>query len=228
MIYLLTVVGVAARLGRGPSVLASVLAVAAFDFFFVLPYYTFAVANKSYLWTFTVMLVVALTISTLTARLRRQAEASSARERRANALYLLSRDLAEAPFEGAWLHAAVRHTAEVFGARVIVLMPTVDGELEPRAGDAEAFGWNEGEARAARWVFDYGRPAGRTTETLPAAQGLYVPLPGPVGDVLGVLGLSWGGATPELAVDQLHLLETFANQLAIALRRPRRPTATSD
>jgi two-component system sensor histidine kinase KdpD len=38
MVYLLSVIVVATRHGRGPSLLASVLSVAAFDFFFVPPY----------------------------------------------------------------------------------------------------------------------------------------------------------------------------------------------
>ena len=49
--------------------LASVLGVAAFDYFFVRPYLTFAVSDTEYLLTFGVMLITALVISTLTARL---------------------------------------------------------------------------------------------------------------------------------------------------------------
>jgi two-component system sensor histidine kinase KdpD len=45
MVYLLGVVVVAARFGRGPSVLSSVLSVAAFDFFFVPPRFSFAVSD---------------------------------------------------------------------------------------------------------------------------------------------------------------------------------------
>ena len=65
---------VATRYGRGPSLLASVLSVAAFDFFFVPPFYTFAVTDTQYLVTFSVMLVVALVISGLAVRIRAQAE----------------------------------------------------------------------------------------------------------------------------------------------------------
>lgn len=74
MTYLLAIVVIAARYGRGPSVVAAVVSVAAFDFFFVPPYFTFVVADTQYLLTFLVMLVVGLVISGLTARIRRQAE----------------------------------------------------------------------------------------------------------------------------------------------------------
>ena len=57
MIYLLGVVAVSLWLGRGPSILAAVLSVAAFDFCFVPPRWTFAVGDTQYLLTFLVMLV---------------------------------------------------------------------------------------------------------------------------------------------------------------------------
>ena len=70
MVLLLGVVFVAARSGRGPSVAASVLGIVVFDFLFVPPYYTFTVAESSYFFTFAVMLVVALSMSRLTASIR--------------------------------------------------------------------------------------------------------------------------------------------------------------
>ena len=89
IVFLLAVALVAARFGLGPGILATVLGVLAFDFFFVPPYLTFAVADAQYVITFAVMLVVALIISTLAARLRRQIRTARARERRLEALYRL-------------------------------------------------------------------------------------------------------------------------------------------
>ncbi len=80
LVYLLGVVFVATSFGRWPSILASVLSVAAFDFFFVEPHLTFAVADTQFLLTFAVMLVVALFVSTLVDRLRSQEEAAHRRE----------------------------------------------------------------------------------------------------------------------------------------------------
>ena len=71
MVYLLAVVVVALRFSRGPAVATSVMSVAAFDYFFVPPQLTLAVADAQYLVTFAIMLVVALVISTLTTIVRR-------------------------------------------------------------------------------------------------------------------------------------------------------------
>ncbi len=59
-IYILTVVLIAVRLGRGPAALAAVMSVAAFDFFFVPPRFSFAVSDVQYILTFVIMLTVGL------------------------------------------------------------------------------------------------------------------------------------------------------------------------
>jgi two-component system, OmpR family, sensor histidine kinase KdpD len=74
MVYLLAVVIVALRFTRGPAIAASVVCVAAFDFFFVPPQGTFTVDDLQYLLTFAIMLTVALVISRLTQSVRRQAQ----------------------------------------------------------------------------------------------------------------------------------------------------------
>jgi len=70
MVLLLGVVMVSARWARGPALLASLISIAAFDFLFVPPYYTFDVHDGAYLLTFAVMLAVALTMTRLTGRAR--------------------------------------------------------------------------------------------------------------------------------------------------------------
>jgi two-component system sensor histidine kinase KdpD len=77
MVYLAGVALVAVRGGQGPAALAAGLGVAAFDFFFVPPHLTFAVADTQYVVTFAVMLAVGLLIGTLAVRVREQAEVAA-------------------------------------------------------------------------------------------------------------------------------------------------------
>ncbi len=217
MVYLLGTVLAAWRLGRAPSILVSVLSVAAFDFFFVTPYLTFAVSDTQYLVTFAVMLAVAVVISTLTTRVRAQAEASRQRERRTAALYSMTRDLVSQQGLDELLRAATRHIAEVFGSRVAVYLPGPDGQLVRRAGELAAGSGDANELGVARWVQEHGQMAGRGSATLPGARALYLPLLAARGTV-GVLGVETTAetlATPE----QLHLLETIAAQAALAIER---------
>ena len=76
MVFLLGVVIVAARLGRGPAVVAAIASVLLFDFFFVAPHLSFSVQDAQYVITFLIMLGIGLLISTLTARIRDQLQAS--------------------------------------------------------------------------------------------------------------------------------------------------------
>ena len=92
--YLVGMVAVAMRCSRRTSVATSLLSVAAFDFFCVPPYLTFRVTDYQYLITFSAMLIMALVISTPTARIRNHAAEVTAREARNETLYRLSRRLA--------------------------------------------------------------------------------------------------------------------------------------
>jgi two-component system sensor histidine kinase KdpD len=220
MVYLLGVLIVATRLGRGASLLASVLSVAAFDFFFVPPRFTFAVSDTQYLVTFAVMLLVALVISDLATRIRAQAEGARERERRTAALYAMSRDLGRAQSVGEIVDAAGRHVAEVFGTEVAFLLPGAGGTLTAQAGLATSFAPDASDRGVAQWVFEHRQAAGMGTTTLPGARGLYLPLAAARG-TLGVLGVRPADPHAFDAPDQLHQLETFANQTALALERAR-------
>lgn len=215
MVYMLGIAFAASRYGRGAAILASVLSVASFDFFFVLPYFTFAVADANYLFTFAVMLAVALLISTLALRLRQNAESAREGEHRAAALYALSRDLASTRGLDPLLAAAVRHTRGVFGAEAVALLPDDAGRLAIRGGGAEL---DANELAVAQWALEHGRPAGAGTGTLPGARGAYIPLRAPRA-VVGVLGVRWPTRPEALAPATLHFLETFANQTALAVER---------
>lgn len=227
MLYLLGVVSVATRFGRGPSILASVLSVAAFDFFWVPPFLTFAVADTQYLVTFAVMLLVALVISNLTAGGRLQAKIARHRERRTAALYAMSRELAGTRGEENLLKIAVRHISEVFASQVAVLVPDAAGRITyPKAASVTGslLGADLG---VAQWVYDHRQRAGLGADTLPGADALYLPLSG-AGDIFGVLAVLPADPRRVFLPEQLHLLETFTEQVALAIERARLATEAQD
>jgi two-component system sensor histidine kinase KdpD len=216
MVYLLAIVLVAARLGRWPSLLASLLSVAAFDWFFVPPYDTFAVSDLRHLGTFGVMLLVGMLISGLTDRIRQQARLARAREQRTQALYRLSEELARTGGSSDLVASAIHNIAEQFHGRSTVLLPDASGRLAP-AG-SEGFPLNPQELGVAHWVLEHGEAAGLGTRTLPGASATYLPLKG-AGEVIGVMGLLPEGAPRWVEPDSLRLLEAFANQTALAIER---------
>jgi two-component system sensor histidine kinase KdpD len=218
MVFLLGVAVVAARYGRGPTILASFLSIALFDFCFVPPRLTFAVSDVRYLLTFGVMLGIALVISGLTLRIRAQAEMARLRERSTAALYAMSRELAATRSQAELIATTTRHLAACFGAQVVMLLGGPAGCVAVPAGVPPGFPMDDKEHSVAQWVFDHGRAAGLGTDTLPAAQAQYLPLVAASGTV-GVLGVRPFDPASFQAPGVQGLLQAFAGQSALALER---------
>jgi two-component system, OmpR family, sensor histidine kinase KdpD len=223
MVMLFGVVIVAMRLGYGPSLVAAVLAVLAFDFFFIPPYLSFAVSDLRHIATFAVMFFVAVMVSHLTKRIREQADSARERERRTASLYAISRELSVAQSREVLLASTARHLREVFAARVAVLLPdaptgTAYGTLSIIYADPDTFAAGDKDLGVAEWVWQNQRPAGAGTDTLPASRPLVVPLRGSHGRV-GVLGLFAGEGAQLGDPDERTLIETFAGLIGSALER---------
>jgi len=220
MVYLLGVLITAARYGRGPSILAAVLGVAAFDFFFVLPYLTFSVSDTQYLLTFAVMLVVGLTISNLTAGMRQQARVASHREERMTALYGMTRELATAHAEEAILHIGVKHIAETFASQVVFLLPDAAGSIRHPARQSIHGSLHGADLGVAQWVYDHAQLAGLGTDTLAGAEAHYMPLVAGR-EALGAVAILPANSRRLFVPEQHRLLEVFVNQIGLALERVR-------
>jgi two-component system sensor histidine kinase KdpD len=211
MLFLLAVFLVALHLGRRPALLAAFVAVAVFDFFFVQPHFSFAVADAQYLVTFAVMLAVALITGQLAARLGQQAEAALAREAHTRALYELARELAGAVSVAQVAETTTRFLEKELRATSSLLLPDADDKLQAVA---------EGHAVSRdftlpRRAYQRGEPvevlgfSGRGVITL------FLPLLTPM-RARGVLEIT-------LEADRLHqertLLDAVASLAAIAVER---------
>ena len=215
MLFLLAVVGVAVKFGRGPAVLAAFLNVAAFDYFFVAPVLSFAVSDAQYVLTFAVMLLVGLVIGQLTAGLRYQARIATHREARSRALFEVARDLSSVLLTEQCVEIAERAIAREFHAKAHVFLLDLDDRLQmPRLAAAEP----TLDIGTAQWALDHSEPAGLGTDTLPGSAWLYLPLKAPM-RTRGVLALQPEEPRLLLVPEQRHQLETFAVLSAIALER---------
>ena len=214
MLFLLVVLLVAYKLGRGPSVLATCLSVGCFDFFYVEPRFTFAIADLQYLITFAVMLSVGLITGQLTAGLRFQARVAAQRERRARALYEFARELSGAP----QVEQVVETTRDVisrsFDGDASVLLPDADGRLQAPSAQAGMVA----DLGVAQWAFDHAAAAGMDTDTLPASACLYLPMVAPM-RCRGVLAIAPRQRRWLSVPEQRRQLDTFAALAAIALER---------
>ena len=215
-IFILTVVLVAVRFGRGAAAIAAVLSVCSFDFFFVPPRFSFAVSDVQYLLTFGIMLAVGLITGQLTAGLRFQARVASHREERAGSLYEIARDLSGAVQTDQVVRISDESIERTFRASAALLLPDAAGKLTAASsrGDLSL----TVDIGIAQWAFDKGQPAGFGTDTLPGSEVLYVPLRAPV-QARGVLAVKAQNRRLLRIPEQRQLLDTFAALIAIALER---------
>ena len=191
MLFLLAVVGVALKLGRGPAVLASFMSVGLFDFFFIEPKLSFAVSDVQYLLTFGVMLAVGLVIGQLTAGLRYQAQVSTEREARARALFELTSDLAGALQTEAVLQVGEATLAEEVRGEAFLYTLDLQDQLQPSPRQSTLPPAEQPDLGTARWALDHGQAAGLSTDTLAGSPWFYLPLAAPM-RTRGVLALKPG------------------------------------
>jgi two-component system sensor histidine kinase KdpD len=217
MLYLLgTTVG-ALRLGRGPSVLLAIFNMLAFDYFFVPPVFSFDVEDTQYLFTLSVMLIVALVIANLMVSIRRHREIADTREQRTAVLYAMSRELAVATDAQAMAAAAVRHISAVFHSTAVVLIADAGGSLSPMSRGESV----DEAAQAPLPVVDleFAQDVVARGERC-IKDAIYLPLRGSR-RVNGVIVVHPQPPTRALPTEQLHLLDAFAAQLALSLQRAR-------
>jgi two-component system, OmpR family, sensor histidine kinase KdpD len=215
-IYILTVVLIAVRFGRGAAAFAAVLSVCFFDFFFVPPRYSFAISDVQYLLTFGIMLAVGLITGQLTAGLRFQARVAAHREERAGSLYEIARDLSGAVQIEQVVRISDESIERTFRATAALLLPNAAGQLSETASRADAA--LNIDIGIAQWAFDKGQPAGFGTDTLPGSEVLYIPLRAPT-HARGVLAVKAHNRRLLRIPEQRQLLDTFAALIAIALER---------
>ena len=215
MLFLMGTVLVALKLGRGPAALAAVVNVLMFDYFFVSPRFSFAVSDVQYLLTFAVMLAVGLLTGQLTAGLRFQAHLSSNRERRAQSLFELTRDLSAVLSTAQVIELGEGAVTRHFEGEALVLPIDERDQLVAPTPDALAVGF---DASVADWTFRNQQPAGLATSTLSAQPWHYLPLRGST-RLRGVLALRPAQPRWLLIPEQVQQLDILARQIAIALER---------
>lgn len=220
MLFLLTVVLVAIRLGRGPAIAATLVGFCALVL--AAPRRQYDVSEFKYTVALAVMLAVGWITARLTSDLREQAQAAIGREARTRALYEFARALSVALQTEQVFEITRRFLARSFDARAAILLPDDAGRLRwPEPGceaDERAPVLSVLDMAAAQWTFDHAAPAGAGTSTLPSNPYLYLPLLAPMRS-RGVLAVRVPDVAALLVPERRELLDAFAALAAIALER---------
>ena len=217
LVFLTAVVGVAARYGLWPSLLASVAASLCYNFFFLPPVYTFTITDPTNVAAFFFFMLIALLVSNVAARVRSQADTAIGRVRTTESLYAFSRKLAGTATLDDVLWATAYQIALMLKVRVVLLLPE-DGVLTVKSGYPPEDQLDQADLAAAHWAWDNDRPAGRGSDTLPGAKRLFLPMRTGRG-AIGVIGIDDDRTGPLLTPDQRRLLDALVDQGALAIER---------
>ncbi len=223
LLYLPVVLWLAARYGRWPAILASLLSFLSYDFFFIPPFHLFTVDDPTEWLSLLALLATALTLGHMTAEVRSRAREVEESQRQTQTLYRLAQLIAASENAPELYEALTSQVVTVFatsGARgCALLLPDATGALEIAAiaGDQE---------RAA--------PEGVGVGVAPTTGRRAIlrrPLKTPRG-VVGVLMVSGAPAIHGLWLDgavglerveadprQAALFSAFSDQIALAVER---------
>jgi two-component system sensor histidine kinase KdpD len=210
LVYVLSVAVTSYRFGRAHAVLSSFLSVAALNYFFVEPRFTFLIADTQYLLTLIVMLVVGLTISGLAHALRQHAVQSEKREKRAEVMFELSRKLSRSRSKSEIGAATIESVNQICPGDAEVFLFDSSGELAvpgepPQARELFAKSVKDALQASTRELVDPGTGTIRILFPLECARG-----------IVGTLVVE---AKDGLEDAQREILESFSNQTAGAVER---------
>ena len=197
LLYLLPLGLITAFWGLGPGITSALVTFLTFNYFFIRPYYNFAVHRPTDVVILVIFLIVAIVISQLVGRMQAGLAAATAREREATQLYELSTALAGLHDGKTIAQILAKQVQDVSQGEAVELNITTEQPFAFRLPESNQ------PARPAEWVFP-----------IQAARG-----------VLGEIRLWRAG--PALTSSEKRLLQTFASQGALALERARLAQAES-
>ncbi len=217
LLFLLAVLGAAVTGGYAAAFLAAALSALAYNFLFIDPVHTLAVATPHEVFALLVFFAVAMIAGGFASRIREQAEVARVRARALQSLYDFSRKLASTASgeDAIWL--AVSKLQATLRRNVVLLVPRA-GHLGVAAAWPPDTELDVTDLTAARWSFDKRESAGHGTGTLPNSRFEFRPLLGPHG-IVGVCGVEHAGA--HLDQNAERALTAILDQTAIALDRAR-------
>ena len=219
LVFLTAVLFSALRYGQWPSIMAALLSVAAYNFFFLPPLYTFTIADPANVLSLVFFLIAALVVSNLTAQKQRQTEAMAARAKTTAELYAFSRKVAGIGSLDDLMWVVTYQIAAMLGCDVVVLLPGPEDGLEVRAGYPPEDSLDVGDMAAAEWTWTSNHAAGRGSDTLPGGRRLFLPIQTQRG-AIGVVGIS-REKPALLSPDERRLLDALLDQAAVAIERVR-------
>lgn len=189
----------------------SLLSVAAFNFLFTEPRFTFQASDPSYPVTFLIMLFSSVIASSLASRVKAQARLAAQKSYNTELLLGSSQKLQKGRTEWDCLRLTAEQLNRLFDRPVLYALSGMEKELafrvEPSDEQNILMELGSEEIGVAKWVQRNNKHAGATTNTLPDAKWLFLSVRGTQG-VMGIVGIPIVGYS---------IPDTFEKNLMIAI-----------
>lgn len=216
-LLLLTVLTLSLFFSLGPILLAALFSAVIWDFFFIPPYGTLTISQPEDMIMCVAYFVAAIVTGTLTHRIRRRELMLRRREVRTEALYEIVRTIVGARDKQEMIQTVCERLGTALNGECRVLFKGADGLLVD-GGDGDLNGASsQKELAVLNWTFENRKVAGWSTDTLPEAGVLCVPLLGP-SEIVGVLAYHPQNRALLSQEDQ-NLLSAVCHQLSVAIER---------
>jgi two-component system sensor histidine kinase KdpD len=214
--YLLGIAA-AVYLGYRQALIATVLSVMSFFFFFIPPSVDTTVESLRYLVILVGLLVAGVILTRFITGAMERADNASRHADQMMELYALSRDLSTTiAFEGI-IATMMIHMKHTFQADAAIYLN--DDDHLDLYQSTSGFPTTSIEALAAHEAYQSGQSSGAGTLSYMEANALYIPLR-TAHKKVGVMGIAFAGRKA-LSLDQHRLLDAFANQATLVIEASR-------
>lgn len=214
-IFLLGILVLSFFVGRKPIFLAAILSAIFWNFLFIPPIYTPTISDPEDITLVIVYFCVAVISGALTTRLREQDEFLHQREENIEKLYDIERDIANSTNLQSLRSNISSRLENSFAGWFDILIKGPNNQL---IFDSQLPLLNDEKERSvATWVFQSGKVAGWSTDTLPSVEGIYFPIKFSK-SVVGVL-VYYPKREHSLSLQEINFIQTVNQQLGIYLER---------
>lgn len=218
LIYLPAVLTAAVLAGLGPALLAAIASALAYNYFFTAPYHTFRIYSPSDIVTVVVLFAVAVVTSHLAASIRQQARLAEAHAERNATIAGFARRLLTCSRDEEIAEAGAKELATLFDCNAVVLT----GLPEPRllASTPEGTKLTPTDIAAVATVLTTGEPTGRGLTRVSTVEWQIHPIRSKE-SIIAAAGVARNDGSLPVGPEQLSLLQSLLDQMALALERAR-------
>lgn len=216
-VFLLGILIISLFTSFGPILFAAIISALVWNLFFIPPVGTFAIKEPEDVLMCAVFLVVAIITGALTHGIRKREKMLRFREKHTETLYDIVETLVSSSDLQGCIDSVTKRLATIFDGDFVILIGDTNGQLELKSPYPGSTILSKEEFAVAKYCFDNRKTAGWSTDTLPSAEFLYLPLVGSV-QTVGILGYR-----PKIRMkflqEEENLLMAVGRQLAIAMER---------